>query len=130
MAWMQFPARRSTLECMDARVVQFRIGVMVLASIVLAVVLALLFGDLPKLLGSSYTIYVNVPDARGVQQGTPVRKHGVLIGRVTDIDFAEQGGVRLTLDIDSKVKVYSDEACQIRTSLLGDAEVNFVPAER
>jgi phospholipid/cholesterol/gamma-HCH transport system substrate-binding protein len=114
---------------MDNRVVQFRIGVLVLASIVLAVALVLLFGDLPSWLGSSYTIYVHVADARGVQPGTPVRKSGVLIGRVTEIDFAEQGGVRLTLQIDGKVKLHRDETCQIRTSLLGDAEVDFVPAQ-
>lgn len=114
---------------MDNRVLQFRVGVLVLASIALAVTLVLLFGDVPSWLGSSYTIYVNVPDARGVQQGTPVRKSGVLIGRVAGIDFAEQGGVRLTLRIDSKVKLHHDDACQIRTSLLGDAEVDFVPTD-
>ena len=63
-----------------------------------------------------------------MRQGSPVRKSGVLIGRVTDIDFA-QSGVRLTLEIDAEVTLRHNEVCEIRTSLLGDAELHFVPAE-
>jgi phospholipid/cholesterol/gamma-HCH transport system substrate-binding protein len=112
---------------MNSRVIEFRVGVLVLVSLVLAGILALLFGDMPRVLRPTYTIFVEFPDARGVRQGSPVRKSGVLIGRVTDIDFAEKGGVRLTLEIDSEVKLLHSEVCQIRTSLLGDAELHFVP---
>lgn len=114
---------------MTGRIVEFRVGVLVLVSLVLAGILTLLFGDMPRILRPTYTIFVEFPDARGVQQGSPVRKSGVLIGRVTDIDFAEQGGVRLTLEIDAGVTLRHNEVCQIRTSLLGDAELHFVPAE-
>jgi phospholipid/cholesterol/gamma-HCH transport system substrate-binding protein len=113
---------------MTGRVVEFRVGVLVLVSLVLAGILALLFGDLPRVLRPTYTIFVEFPDARGVRQGSPVRKSGVLIGRVTDVEFAEKGGVRLTLEIDSKVALSHNEVCEIRTSLLGDAELHFVPA--
>ena len=113
---------------MTGRIVEFRVGVLVLVSLVLAGILTLLFGDMPRILRPTYTIFVEFPDARGVQQGSPVRKSGVLIGRVTDIDFAEQGGVRLTLEIDAEVTLRHTEVCQIRTSLLGDAELHFVPA--
>ena len=115
---------------MDTRVVQFRVGVLVLVSIVLVVILTLLFGDLPTVLTPSYTIKVHFSDARGVQQGTPVRKSGVLIGRVTDIEFADKGGVLLTLQIEGDVTLRHNEVCQIQTSLLGDAELHFVPREQ
>jgi phospholipid/cholesterol/gamma-HCH transport system substrate-binding protein len=115
---------------MNSKVVQFRVGVLVLVSLVLAGILTMLFGDLPSVLRPSYTIYVEFPDARGVREGTPVRKSGVLIGRVTEIAFSDKGGVRLTLEIDGEVTLRRDETCQIRNSLLGDAELVFVPSEQ
>src|SRR5687768_16759519 len=70
--------RRKVRSCnrsaaMNSKVVQFRVGVLVLVSLVLAGILTMLFGDLPSVLRPSYTIYVKFPDARGVRQGTPVR---------------------------------------------------------
>lgn len=111
---------------MDPEVLKFRIGVMVLASLVLLGVMVLLFGDLERLWQPTYQIHVRMPDATGVQRGTPVRKRGLLIGRVSNVKL-DDDAVVLTLDINRDVTLRRDEVCVRRTSLFGDAEIVFLP---
>lgn len=118
---------------MDDRVYRFRLGVVVAAAAAILVLLIMLMGDLPKPLTSRYDIYVNFPNAPGVSVGTPVRKAGITIGRVKDVQFLPEGdGVQLTLQIDGNRVIYDDEKCRISTaSLLGDAVVEFYrPVDR
>jgi phospholipid/cholesterol/gamma-HCH transport system substrate-binding protein len=61
---------------MDERIVAFRVGVMVLATMLLAAILTLLFGDVPSLMQGTYTVHIKFKDAPGVGEGTPVRKSG------------------------------------------------------
>lgn len=112
---------------MDDRVYRFRLGVVVAAAAAILVLLIMLMGDLPRPLSSRYEIFVNVPNAPGVSIGTPVRKSGITIGRVKDVQFLENGeGVQLTLQIDGNRRIYDDEVARINTaSLLGDAIVEF-----
>jgi phospholipid/cholesterol/gamma-HCH transport system substrate-binding protein len=109
---------------MDSQALKFRVGVTVLAAIVLLIALAALFGD-PSSFRPGYEIHVQLPDATGVQRGTPVRKSGVLIGRVTDLQLIE-AGVLVTLRIDQHVTLTRGETCTLRSSLFGDAELAFV----
>ncbi len=67
---------------MDERVMQFRVGVMFLATLIIAAILLVMFGKLPSLTGRHYTIQIRFRYAPGVTSDTPVRKSGVLIGRV------------------------------------------------
>ena len=112
---------------MNDRTVQFRVGVMVLATAIIAGILIVLFGDLPSLVQGTYPIKMGFMDARGVSTGTPVRKNGILVGRVTDVTLDERGGVTVQADIDSHVPIYRDEQPRISGSLLGDAEISLVP---
>ncbi|HTM53303.1 MAG TPA: MlaD family protein [Pirellulales bacterium] len=112
---------------MDDRVVKFRVGVMVLATMFIAGILVLLFGDARGLVRGSYTIHIHFTDAPGVTDGTPVRKSGILIGRVTKVEFAKQGGVMVEAKIDGNVKLYRNEVPQVSGSLLGgDVVIQFV----
>lgn len=118
---------------MDERVIQFRVGVMVLATLIIAAILIVMLGEFPTPFRRAYTIEVIFPEAPGVKEGTPVRKSGIRVGRVTrvgfaadDPRFADQRGVIVTAEIDSDKKLYEDEVCQIRSSLLGDVELDFV----
>ncbi|RLS30468.1 MAG: MCE family protein [Planctomycetota bacterium] len=112
---------------MNDRVMQFRVGVMVLATAIIAGILIVLFGDLPSLVQRTYPLRMNFSDARGVTSGTPVRKNGILVGRVKDVALDEKGGVNVVADIDSAVPIYRDEEARITGSLLGDAEISLVP---
>ncbi len=114
---------------MDERIVAFRVGVMVLATLLLAAILTLLFGDVPSLMQGTYIIHIKFPDAAGVGESTPVRKSGILIGRVTDVDFADDGQVVVSAAIDGNRRLQHNEVCFVRTTLLGDAMLQFQPAE-
>ena len=84
---------------MDERVVQFRVGVMVLATIIITGILILLFNEFPSMGAGTYTIHVRFSSAPGVAKDTPVRRSGILIGRVTDVEFDEKYNVIATLEI-------------------------------
>jgi len=112
---------------MDERVVKFRVGVMVVAVVMIAGILVLLFSDTGSIVRSTYTIHMHFDDAPGVSEGTPVRKSGILIGRVAKVEFADQGGVNVTAHINGKVKLYRSEAPQVSGSLLGgDVVIQFI----
>ena len=66
---------------------QFRVGVMILATILIAAILVLLFMGSSPLLHGTYTIYIKFNDAPGVTRDTPVRKAGIRIGRVRDVQL-------------------------------------------
>ena len=112
---------------MNDRVMQFRVGVMVLATAIIAGILIVIFGDLPSLVQRTYPLRMNFSDARGVTPGTPVRKNGILVGRVTNVALDEKGGVNVVADIDAAVPIYKDEEARISGSILGDAEISLIP---
>jgi phospholipid/cholesterol/gamma-HCH transport system substrate-binding protein len=113
---------------MDERTLRLRVGVVVLAAILVTGILVMLMGDMPFPGGSRKVIYVIFPTAPGVDVGTPVRKSGITIGRVTRVELLKDRGVRVTTDIDSKYQLLDSEYCRVgNASLLGDALLEFVP---
>ena len=72
---------------MENRVLQFRVGLLVLATLLITFLLVMYFGELLTLGPGKYSIHVQLPEAPGVAQGTPVRKHGIMIGRVEKVVF-------------------------------------------
>lgn len=114
---------------MNERQMQFRVGVVVFATMIVGGLLASLNGPLPT--GwlpwghGKYQIAIDVSEAPGVDTNTPVRKNGILIGRIKSIDDSGTG-VRLIAEIDGQRQLYADNIPQIRTSVLGDATVDFL----
>ena len=100
---------------------------MVLASLVIAGILVVMLGEAPDVTGRKIKVNVTFPEAPNVAEKTPVRRRGVVIGRVTDIEFDKAGGVRLTIQVDEDKRPFRNEVCQIMRSLMGDSEVNFIP---
>ena len=70
---------------MDERVVQFRVGAMVLATLLITLILVFLFGEGPEMFKGRLTIHMIFTEAPMVMENTPVKKSGVLIGRVTKV---------------------------------------------
>lgn len=100
----------------------FRVGLVVLIAIVVMAILTVMFSDILK---TQYSIYVVLEQAPGVTKDTPIRKHGITVGRVQNVEMLDSQ-VKLTLGIDSDKVIYEDEICQIKTSnFLGDAEIAF-----
>ncbi len=114
---------------MDERVLRFRVGVVVVASAIVTVVLVMLFGAWPTMLQPQYTLHIRFPEAPGITVDTPVRKSGVLIGRVSRVQLLDEGGVLVSTNINRNFTLRRNETCRIGTgSLLGDAVLEFVPA--
>lgn len=116
---------------MDERVVQFRVGVMVLSALLITGILLAFFGEIPAIFSDKYVVHMYFPTAPGVTEGTPIRKAGLLIGRVSDLRLDEQqGGVWVTAELESDVPLYQFEVPRVSGSFLGDATIDFVPGRQ
>jgi len=111
---------------MDERTVQFRVGVMVLATIIILGILLLLFGDLPSLVKGTRSVKFEFAQAPGVTPDTPVRVNGVLIGRVQSVELDERVGVLVVARIEEKYTLKKTQMGRIGGSLLGDAVIEIV----
>ena len=117
---------------MDERLMQFRIGVMVLASLICVAILGTLFGPHADFTGmfqlnKKYTIKIQFDEAPGVRENTPIHKSGIVIGRVTEVELIDQGAAAMVVaKIDEDRKIFDNEVCRINRSLLGDSALEFI----
>lgn len=108
---------------------QFRVGVVVFATMIVGGLLASLNGPLPT--GwlpwghPKYKIGIEVRQAPGVDTNTPVQKNGILIGRIKSIEDKDNG-VLLKAEIDGNRPLYANYEPHIRTTVLGDATIDFL----
>lgn len=105
---------------------RFRIGVMVLASLLVAAILLILFGETWNPFQPTYRVRILFPEAPGVSEGTPIRRSGVTIGRVAAVTPLDEGGVEVIAEIQGRVRLRHDQICRVSTNLLGDSILNFI----
>lgn len=111
----------------DDRMMQFRVGIMVLAALIVAAVLVVWFGEVPHAFEQYYTVHIHFDYAPGVEENTPIRKSGMTIGRVRSVEFDEQrGGVSVVAEI-REHRLRRDSRPRAYRSLLGDAAIEFLP---
>ncbi|MBI2890003.1 MAG: MCE family protein [Nitrospirae bacterium] len=104
---------------------EFKVGLFVLGSIALIVYIGVKFGSFN--FGNRYLVHVTLPHAQGVVALGNVQIAGVSVGRVEDLDYVD-GGARMTLAIDSDVRLHRDATATIRPkSLLGEKVVELTP---
>ena len=109
---------------MDENRLKFQVGIFVVIAMLILAILIVLNSEG---LGSQYTVFIKPTSAPGVTAGTPIRKNGILIGRVKSVT-SEDDHVRLELGINEKERIFSNEVCSIGAeSILGDAVVEFLP---
>ena len=94
---------------MDEQAYRFGVGVLVVASTVIAVILILFFGAAPNFFAEKYDVTIRFEAAPGVATDTPVRKNGVQIGRVKSLQLLDEEGVNLTLELDKEVRIRAGE---------------------
>lgn len=120
---------------MNERVMQFRVGVMVIATLLITGILILLFDGFPKVGTRPYVIKIIFVQAPGVTDGTPIRKSGIRIGRVRSVQFTEDvgmydvHGVVVFCEIDANRTLRSNEQPVIDRSLLGESYIEFITRE-
>lgn len=113
---------------MEDRSKQFKVGVVVIATMLITVLLVVFTSDFSWLpFRNQYQLQVLVSQAPGVVPKTPVRRRGILIGRVSTVVDTDEGAL-ITIDIDEGKHVKTNESARIQTSLIGDAVVEFTPA--
>ena len=114
---------------MAERALRRRLGVFVAGTLAVLTALVVLFGGAPDVFTSRTKYTVLYPEAPGVAAGTPVRKSGVRIGRVTAVDIDEGNGqVRVNIEVENKYLPRSSEEPVISRGLLsGDTALDFIP---
>jgi phospholipid/cholesterol/gamma-HCH transport system substrate-binding protein len=114
---------------MNERQMQFRVGVVMFATLIIGALLATLNGPVPTEWlpwgRQTFHIAIQLPQAPGVGPNTPVRKNGLLIGRVATIDDLDNG-VILHVNIEGDRRLLTSHVPHVRTSVLGDATIDFV----
>jgi phospholipid/cholesterol/gamma-HCH transport system substrate-binding protein len=111
---------------MDDRQLKLRVGLVTIAAMFVFFVLIGLNTPLSFSLGGKQaTIKIQVASAPGVGRNTPVRRDGVLIGRVESTEPV-RGGVIITAKVNPKNPPLVSDRAQIRpSSLFGDAVIDF-----
>ena len=110
---------------MDDRIMQFRVGVVVFATLFIAGILIMMFGKFTPF-QETYTFQISFSQAPGVTKDTPVRKSGVLIGRVTDVELTDDA-VLVTVNVEERRRLRKSETPRIGGRLFGDAVIEFYP---
>jgi ABC-type transporter Mla subunit MlaD len=106
---------------------RFRIGVFVLAALLLFAVLVMLFGSFPSYFKQTETYQIWFDNAPGVQPGTPVRRSGVRIGEVKSVQlFDDTGKVLVVIAVDKQHTLYEDDQPELVRGPLGsDITIDF-----
>ncbi len=114
---------------MNEHRMRFRLGLFVLCGLLLLAGLITLFGSAPALFRSQRAYVVCFHDAPGVAPGTPVRRSGVRIGEVSDVQLDDRTGqVRVHLLIEKNYTLRRSEQPTLVQGLIGnDATIDLVP---
>lgn len=114
---------------MNEYAMRFRVGIFILAALILLAVLVILFGGLPTIFQTFNQYTVVFADAPGVAAGTPVRRSGVRIGEVKNVDLDDATGkVRVHVLIERNHTLRrGDRAVIVHGLLGGDTTLDFLP---
>jgi phospholipid/cholesterol/gamma-HCH transport system substrate-binding protein len=116
---------------MNERVMQFRIGMFVLAAGMALLMMIIWFGESPTILRDQVFIKVHYLEAPGVGDGIPVRRSGIKVGEVTSVEFDDRPGqpegVIVTLALDRKAKLKVGTVPRITRALIGDVAIEMIP---
>ena len=114
---------------MNERNMQFLVGVVVLSTALIGGLLVTLNSPAPKVLGlmgkGTYRVTIELDRAPGIGPDTPVQKNGLLIGRVDSVEDRDDH-VAVNVDVDKDRRLFPEYSAQVRTSVLGDATIEFV----
>ena len=117
---------------MNERVMQFRIGMFVLAAGLVLLMMIIWFGESPTILRDQVFIKVHYLEAPGVGDGIPVRRSGIKIGEVNNVEFDDRPGqpegVIVTLALDRKAKFKVGTLPRITRALIGDVSIEMIPS--
>lgn len=113
---------------MTDRQIQFRVGLFVISALITGAAMVFHFGKLESLWKKKYSIAMRFDSISGVHRGTPVVRHGIRIGEVTNIVTSEKKpGVMLRVSILETQRLRKDASSQIVSSIMGDSKIVISP---
>ena len=115
---------------MQRTIIDFWVGLFVIAGIGALLILGLKVGNLTSYnTGESYTLTGNFENIGGLKIRAPVKSSGVVVGRVTDIQFSlETYDALVTMAINTHYRFPKDTFASILTSgLLGEQYIGLSP---
>ena len=117
IATIQLPKRTLTVE--------FWVGLFAMAGVACAGYLAIGLGDVRIFETNKYELYAEFDNIAGLKTGASVEIAGVQVGEVVAIDLKDPAA-RVTLRLDSSVKIKDDDIATIRTKgIIGDRYVKI-----
>ena len=113
---------------MNEQAIRFRIGIFVLAALILLAVMTTLFGGFPNYFKHADTYTIIFKDAQGIGQGTPVRRSGVRIGEVQAVSLDnDTGTVKVVIQVESGFNLrQGDKPTAVQGLLGGDTSIAFL----
>lgn len=111
----------------NERTIQRRVGIVVIATVVIGSLLVALNTTGPfDWAGGTYEIKILLTSAPGVGENTPVQKNGVLVGRVESVEPTEDKQVLVTVSIHKDWPIYNTDIVRVQpSSIFGDAVITF-----
>jgi phospholipid/cholesterol/gamma-HCH transport system substrate-binding protein len=110
---------------------QFRIGMFVIVAGLVLVMMIIWFGESPTLLRDRVFVKVHYFEAPGVADGIPVRRSGIKIGEVNDVQFDDRpgmpDGVIVTLALERKSHLKVGSVPKVTRALIGDVAIEMMP---
>lgn len=93
------------------------------------VVTALYYVRLPQQVGiGRYEVTVELANAGGLYPQAMVTYRGVEVGKVTDVELVDDGGVVAHLQVDDGTELPANSTVEVRSaSVIGEQYVNFLP---
>ncbi len=115
---------------MQTKLVDFWVGLFVLAGAIALLFLALKVGNMSSLsFKSSYSVMTKFDNIGGLKPRAPIKSAGVVVGRVGEIKFDDKTfQAVVTLQLDNRYKFPKDSSVKILTSgLLGEQYIGLEP---
>jgi phospholipid/cholesterol/gamma-HCH transport system substrate-binding protein len=115
---------------MNERVLQFRIGMFVIVAGLVLTMLIIWFGESPALFRDNAYLTVRFAEAPGVAVGIPVRKSGIRIGEVAEIELEQRDGaegVLVTMALERRYRLGAGSTPRLSRALIGDVSIDILP---
>ena len=111
---------------MNERTIRFRVGVVIFATMMITAILIVINSDVSwSPFHEQYQIQIKVDEAPGVGTNTPVRRRGILIGRVAKVEDTDEEAL-ITVNIDQGKVIKTNEIARVQASLIGDSVIDIV----
>ncbi len=103
------------------------VGITALLGVIGLSVTLMMFGEFTIIRPDRYAVTAIVPDAKGLGPNASVLLNGVKVGRVSKLTTGDDPtlGVRMTLSIDSGVRVPRDASFLVQAGLLGESSLSL-----